>query len=227
MMPGLTLRAGGAYAPEFTAEEGIALPDFRSLLTERLCKAVKTLRRTHDNSAIFPILRNDFQHLRRKVLALVTAEPILHFINTGNHALDTVFIADQKPPIIQFFILATQGEVCDTLGFRVFLTPCKGLLSHCNGFTVPLHTVNGEKFTLETVRIEDSTHQALHPSYSAEKSGQRIKLDFPSIIIGGKAKRDSQFLNPPHSRPQPLPHPSWPRWKHRRWRCGASPSSCR
>lgn len=177
-----------------TAEEGIALPDFRSLLTERLCKAVKTLRRTHDNPAIFPILRNDFQHLRRKVLALVTAEPILHFINTGNLALDTVFIADQKPPIIQFFILATQGEVCDTPGFRVFLTPCKGLLSHCNGFTVPLHTVNGEKFTLETVRIEDSTHQALHPSYSAEKSGQRIKLDFPSIIIGGKAKRDSQFL---------------------------------
>ena len=102
-----------------TAKEGIALPDFRSLLTERLCKAVKTLRRTHDNSAIFPILRNDFQHLRRKVLALVTAEPILHFINTGNHALDTVFIADQKPPIIQFFILATQGEVCDTPGFRV------------------------------------------------------------------------------------------------------------
>ena len=89
------------------AEEGIALPYFRCLLTEGFRQPVETLSRTHDNTPIFPILRDNFQHFRGEILALVTAKPILHFINTGNHALNTVFVANQETPVIQLCVLAT------------------------------------------------------------------------------------------------------------------------
>ena len=109
------------------AKEGIALPYFRSLLTERFCKAVETLSRTHDNTTVFPVLRDNFQHFRGEILALVTAKPILHFINTGDHALNTVLIADQETPVIQLCVLATQGEVSNTPSLWVFLAPCKAV----------------------------------------------------------------------------------------------------
>ena len=122
------------------AEERIAAPDLGGLLANRLCKAVEALRRTHDNAPVLPVLRNDFQHLRREVFGLVRAKPILHFINASNDALYAILIADQQPPIVQLCALTSQGKVSNAFRPRVFLTPAERLLGHSNRFAVALPT---------------------------------------------------------------------------------------
>lgn len=113
------------------AEERITLTNLCCLFPEGLCKAVEALSSTHDDTAVFAVLRDDLQHFRREVLRLVGAKPVLHFINAGYHALNAVLIAYQQPPIIQLGVLTAQSEIRDTLGFRVFLAPFKGLLFLC------------------------------------------------------------------------------------------------
>ena len=78
-----------------TAEERIATADFRGLFPNGLTQAVKGLSRSHNNTAGFAILGNNLQHLRREVFRLVRTKPILHFINTGNHALNAVLVTHQ------------------------------------------------------------------------------------------------------------------------------------
>ena len=136
------------------AKKGIALANFRSLLTNRLCKAVEALSRPHDNAPVLSVLRNDFKHLWRKVFRLIGAKPILHFINAGNNALYAILIADQQPPIIQLRALTLQGKVSDTLCPRVFLTPAERLLSHSDRFAVALPTSkNNAALITEELRI--------------------------------------------------------------------------
>ena len=122
------------------AEERIAAPNLGGLLADRLCKAVKALRRTHDNAPVLPVLGNDFQHLRREIFGLVRREPILHLVDAGYHALYAVLIADQQPPIVELRALALQGEIGDALCPRVLFPPAKRLFGHSYRFTVALPT---------------------------------------------------------------------------------------
>lgn len=120
------------------AKEGIALTDFGSLLPNWLCEAVEALSRAHDHAPVLPVLGNDLQHLRRKVLRLIGAEPILHLINAGDHALNAILIANEQPPIIQLRALTLQGKVSNALRFWVFFLPAERLLCHGYCFAVPL-----------------------------------------------------------------------------------------
>ena len=87
-------------------EERITLADLRCLLPQGLCKAVEALSSAHNAAAVFAVLRDNLEHFRREVLGLVGAEPVLHFIYTGYHALKAILIADQQTPIIEFGIFA-------------------------------------------------------------------------------------------------------------------------
>lgn len=120
------------------AEERIATPDLGGLLADRLRKAVEALSRTHDNAPVLPVLRNDFQHLRREIFGLVGAKPVLHLVDAGYHTLYAVLIANEQPPIVQLSALTLQGEIGNTLRPRVFFPPAERLFGHGNRFAVAL-----------------------------------------------------------------------------------------
>ena len=120
------------------AEEGIAFADFRCLLADRFGKPVETLGCSHNDAPVLPVLGNHFQHLRREVLGLIGAEPVLHFVDAGNDTLDAVLVADEQTPVIQLCRFISKGKISDALCLRVFLPPTQSLLGHGDGLAVTL-----------------------------------------------------------------------------------------
>lgn len=165
------------------AEKRSAAAYLGSLFTDGLGKPVKGLRRTHDNTAILAILCNDFQHFRREVFGLVRAEPILHFVDTRDHALDAVFVIKEQAPVVQLSALTLQGEIGDTLCFGVFLAPRKSLLRHGDGLAVALTArednaaLMREKLRISGVYIE---HELMREQI--EKAAQERGL-FQSMML--------------------------------------------
>ena len=120
------------------AEEGIAFADFRCLLADRFGKPVEALGCPHNDASVLPVLSNHFQHLRREVLGLIGAEPVLHFVDAGDDTLDAVLVADEQTPVIQLCRFISKGKISDALRLRVFLSPTQSLLGHGYGLAVAL-----------------------------------------------------------------------------------------
>ena len=77
-----------------------------SLFPDGLGQAVERLRRSHDNTAVLAILRDNLKHFRREVFGLIGREPVLHFVDTRDYTLDTVFVIKKQAPVIQLSALA-------------------------------------------------------------------------------------------------------------------------
>lgn len=93
------------------AAECHALPDLGTLGADSLRQQVKILRSAEDDAAVLPVLRNDGEHLRRNVAALIAPEPVLQLVHDDNDALMLDFIVNELPPVRELLILIRKSRV--------------------------------------------------------------------------------------------------------------------
>ena len=141
--------------------KGDALPDFRALGTDCLCQEVKVLRRAEDDAAVLPVLRDDAEHLRREVPALVGSEPVLELVHDDHDALVLVLVVHELLPVYKFLILVGKLRVAQAFRKRVRVEQLYGILHQRGRLPVSLppgkddQPLRAEKVGLPAVYVRD------------------------------------------------------------------------
>lgn len=100
-------------------KKGMTLPDLGCLAADRLGEKMKGLRRSQEDAAVLPVLRDHRKHLGRKVLALIRGKPVLRFVNKDDHTLHPVLVVNELPPMAQIVIVALDVDIVDELRLTV------------------------------------------------------------------------------------------------------------
>ncbi len=141
--------------------KGDALPDFRALGTDCLRQQVEVLRRAEDDAAVLPVLRDDAEHLRREVPALIGAEPVLELVHDDHDALVLVLVVDKLLPVPELLVLVGELRVAQAFRERVCVKQLDGILHQRGRLPVSLapgkydETLRAEEVGLPAVDVRD------------------------------------------------------------------------